>query len=216
MRNTVIFDMDGTVLDTIEDLLNAMNAALTFYGYPTHTLAEMKTFVGNGLRMMAVRAVPAGTDDEAVERVFRHFKQYYSEHLNINTRPYPGITDLLRTLKAKGIATAINSNKFDAGAKLLAQVHFGDLIDITYGESEATPKKPDPAAARRIMEALGTDTAHTIYVGDSRVDIETARNAGLKCICVGWGFQSPDRLTDADWIAHSIEELQQLLTVNLL
>lgn len=193
----VIFDMDGTVLNTLEDLLAAMNHALTKRGMPPHTLKEMQSFVGNGLYMMAVRAVPEGTSKEDVDAVFRDFKAYYSEHLNVYTKPYDGIREVLAALKERGIATAISSNKYDAGAKLLAQCHFGALVDMTVGESELTPKKPDPAGTLAIMRALGGTPENTMYFGDSGVDIETAKNAGLTCVCVSWGFRSPKQLLEA-------------------
>ena len=143
---TVIFDLDGTILNTLEDLLGAMNYALARHGFPQHTLGEMQSYVGDGLYMMAKRAAPQGSDDEIVMSVFRLFKSYYGEHLNIKTRPYEGITELLRKLKASGVKVGVSSNKYDAGAKLLCRAHFGDLIDIAVGESEAVPKSPIPRA----------------------------------------------------------------------
>lgn len=209
----VIFDLDGTILDTLGDLLGAMNATLAHFGYPGHTLAEMRTFIGNGLRMMAVRALPEGTDDGTVEKVYKYFKSYYSEHLNIETKPYEGIRELLSSLKAAGIDTAVSTNKFDYGAKVLIKEHFGDLIGYTLGETEGTPRKPDPAGPRKIMEHFGATEAETVYIGDSGVDVQTAENLGVKGIAVTWGFQDEDRLlaSGAKTVVRSVQQLKSLL-----
>ena len=207
---TVIFDMDGTVLDTLEDLLGAMNHAMREHGFKEDTLEEMRSFVGDGLYMMAVRAVPEGTDKETVDSVFHCFKAYYNDHLNVKTRPYDGIVDMLRSLKSAGIRTGISSNKYDRGAKMLSEIHFGSLIDYTVGESETVPKKPDPTGTRLIMEKLSAAPESTLYVGDSGVDIETARNAGLKMLAVSWGFRSRQQLikAGATQIVDSVEALK--------
>jgi len=197
LRRLVIFDMDGTVLDTLADLLAAMNHALEKQGLEKRTLPEMQSFVGNGLYMMAVRAVPPGTENAVVEQVFNDFKTYYKSHLNVYTAPYEGVTEVLAELKKRGIKAAISSNKFHEGAKALAEYHFGSLIDMTLGESVLTPKKPDPTGAENILSALGVQKDEAVYVGDSNVDIETARNAGLDCICVSWGFRSRTQLEQA-------------------
>ena len=210
---TVIFDMDGTVLDTLEDLLSAMNHAMIHCGYNVHTLDEMRTFVGDGLYMMSARAVPQGNDEEAVQRVYRLFKAYYNEHLNIKTRPYNGICEMLDALKRVGIKTGISSNKFDAGAKMLSDIHFGSLIDYIVGESEAVPKKPDPAGTLLIMEKLEAVPETTLYVGDSAVDIQTARNAQLSMIAVDWGFRSREQLlsSGATKIVSTVSELKNFI-----
>ena len=210
---TVIFDMDGTVLDTLEDLLGAMNHAMRRFGFQEHTLDEMRSFVGDGLYMMAVRAVPEATDRSTVDGIFHCFKEYYSEHLNEKTRPYQGIVEMLREIKKAGMKTGISSNKYDGGAKMLSQVHFGDLIDCTVGESDAIPKKPDPAGTRLIMETLHALPESTLYVGDSGVDIETAKNAGLAMLAVSWGFRSRKQLSEAGavQIVDSVAELRNQL-----
>ena len=209
----VIFDMDGTVLDTLVDLLSAMNHALKVHGLGERTLDEMRSYVGNGLYMMAKRAVPEGTDEETVLSVFRAFKAYYADHLNVETKPYAGIKPLLERLKKEGTRIGISSNKFDPGAKMLAEVHFGDLVDITVGESEAVPKKPDPAGADLIRAKLGISREKTVYVGDSGVDVETAKNAGLAFIGVSWGFRTAAQLAEAGAkvIADTPEQLGELL-----
>ena len=193
----IIFDMDGTVLDTLEDLLGAMNYALERFGYPQHTLDEMRTFVGNGLRKQVERALPAGASAEEVDKVLEAFKGYYLEHLNVRTKPYPGIVDYMRFLRSKGIKVAIASNKVYEGAQLLADAHFGSLVNVCVGESNEIPKKPDPTGVEIILRLTGAGKEETLYVGDSVVDIETAKNAGLECVCVGWGFQSEAQLRAA-------------------
>ena len=210
---TVIFDMDGTVLDTLGDLLGAMNHAMRQHGFGEHTLDEMRSYVGNGLYMMAVRAVPAGTEEATVQSVFRCFKSYYNDHLNITTRPYSGIVEMLRELKQAGIKTGISSNKYDRGAKLLSDIHFGSLIDCTVGESEAVPKKPDPTGTFLIMKTLCAEGSSTLYVGDSGVDIETAKNADLPMLAVSWGFRSRAQLLEAGAteLVDSVSELKKYI-----
>ena len=209
----VIFDLDGTILDTLSDLLGAMNAALADSGYPGHTMSEMRGFIGNGLRMMAVRAVPEGTPEAGVAKVYNFFKSYYAEHLNINTAPYPGIMQLISDLRGRGIHTAVSTNKIDYGAKKLIKEHFGELIEYTLGETEGTPRKPDPAGPARIAAFFGVKPENCVYVGDSSVDIETARNFGCACVAVSWGFQDETRLISAgaERIAHNADELARYL-----
>ncbi|MBQ3761787.1 MAG: HAD family hydrolase [Clostridia bacterium] len=207
---SVIFDMDGTVLDTLGDLLGAMNHAMAEHGFKAHTLEEMRSFVGDGLYMMAVRALPESADKKLIDSVFQSFKAYYNDHLNIRTKPYDGIPELLKKLKETGIKTAVSSNKYDAGAKMLSDIHFGDLIDMTVGESELVPKKPDPTGTFLIMDTLGCDRESTLYVGDSGVDIQTARNAGLPMVAVCWGFRTRQQLeaAGASRFAETVRELE--------
>ena len=210
---TVIFDMDGTVLDTLEDLLSAMNHAMAQHGFQAHTLDEMRSFVGDGLYMMAVRAVPEGTDKATVDSVFQCFKAYYNDHLNVLTKPYDGIVPMLEKLRKAGISTGISSNKYDAGAKMLSRIHFGSLIGCTVGESALVPKKPDPTGTRLIMQTLSAQPDKTLYVGDSGVDIETAKNAGLQMLAVSWGFRSREQLhaAGATHIVDSVSELESAI-----
>ena len=193
----VIFDMDGTVLDTLEDLRASMNYALSRHGFPLRTLEEIKQRVGSGLMNTARTSVPDNTDEATIQEVFGEFKSYYAGHLNDFTRPYPGIIEVMRRIKALGIPIGISSNKFDYGAKALANAHFGDLVDLTVGESELVPKKPDPTGTLRIMNTFCADSASTVYFGDSAVDIQTAKNANLECLCVTWGFRSEAELKEA-------------------
>ena len=210
----VIFDMDGTVLDTLSDLLSAMNHSLEKHGYPKHTLDEMKTFVGSGLYMMTVRALPEGTDKAIIDSVFTEFKAYYATHLNIETKPYPGIVSMMKTLKVNGIEMGISSNKFQEGAQMLADYHFGPLVGCTIGESAVYPKKPDPAGTNAIVAHFGAEKGNILYVGDSDVDVLTAKNAGLPILCVSWGFRSKEQLTHAG--ATKIVDTVTELTASIL
>ena len=205
----VIFDMDGTVLDTLSDLLSAMNCACEKHGYSRHTLNEMKTFVGSGLYMMVVRALPEGTEKEITDAVFADFKAYYASHLNIETKPYEGIIQMMETLRSRGIEIGISSNKFQEGASLLADCHFGSLVGCTVGESALYPKKPDPRGTEAILARFGARKEHTLYVGDSDVDVLTAKNASLPFLCVSWGFRSKEQLkaAGAEKIVDTVGEL---------
>lgn len=209
----VIFDMDGTVLDTLSDLLGALNHALELHGLPKHTLEQMRSYVGSGLYAMVTRSQGPNPDKALCDSIARDFKAYYLQNYNICTRPYPGIVDLLKTLRTKGIICAISSNKVDSAAKELSRAHFGDLVSLCVGESPETPRKPDPTGTRWLMKALGATEADTVYVGDSDVDCETAKNAGLPFIAVTWGFRSREQLeaAGATVFANDCGELLDLL-----
>ena len=189
-----IFDLDGTVLDTLQDLANAVNRALEMHGYPQHTVEDVRVFVGNGVAKLIRRAVPAETSDAECENVLADFKASYRAHINDCTKPYAGIPEMLRALKDAGVKVGINSNKFDAALQSLCHIHFEGLYDYAVGESEITPKKPDPTAARRIMEAMQVSPEETIYIGDSDVDMQTGRNAGVATAWVSWGFRRRDEM----------------------
>ena len=190
----VIFDLDGTLLNTLADLADATNRALLEAGFPTRSKEEVRRFVGNGVARLIARAVPEGTDDSTVQAVLARFKAIYTENVNVRTKPYPGIHALLRALKAAGIQTAVNSNKVDNATQLLCQAHFGDEIALALGERQGIPKKPAPDGARYIMQALGVEPSKTLYVGDGDADILTAQNAGLDCAWVSWGFRRREEL----------------------
>ena len=185
----VIFDLDGTVLDTLGDLANAVNAALEMHAFPTHTIEKVRTMIGNGVANLIMRATPEGTSEEKRAQVLVDFKAYYREHVNDVTRPYDGILTLMKALKDAGVKVGINSNKYDAALQNLCRIHFDGLYDYAVGESEVTPRKPDPIAAKRIMEAMGVAPEETIYIGDSNVDLNTAANAGIASAWVSWGFR---------------------------
>lgn len=194
----VIFDLDGTILNTLDDLAGAVNAALEMHHFPTHSIEDVRRFVGNGVANLIRRAVPAETDDETCARVLADFKAYYREHINDHTRPYDGIRELLSALRSAGVKVGVNSNKFDAALQSLCRIHFDGLYDYAVGESEVTPKKPDPTAARRIMDAMGAKPEETIYIGDSNVDLTTAKNAGTDSAWVSWGFRRRSEMEGCD------------------
>ena len=207
-----IFDLDGTILDTLTDLTDAVNVALQKNGYPTHTEQAICSFVGNGVRKLVERATPKGTDAALVARVFEDFHAYYAAHSIVKTAPFAGITDLLATLQRQGVQTAVLSNKADAITKQLCFDMFGDAFSIVLGEREeqGVPRKPAPDAVFEIMQALGVTKEQTVYVGDSEVDIKTAKNAGIDAILVSWGFRDKVFLREqgAALIVDTVKELE--------
>lgn len=209
----VIFDLDGTVLDTLEDLANAVNHAMEKHGFPTHSIEKVRCTVGNGVANLISRTVPAGTDAEETAQVLADFKAYYRDHMNDCTKPYAGIPEMLKALQSAGVKIGINSNKFDAALQNLCHLHFEGMYDYAVGESEVTPKKPDPTAAQRIMDKVGANASETIYIGDSAVDINTARNAGTDCAWVSWGFRKEDEMagTEIPRTFHDVASLQAFL-----
>jgi phosphoglycolate phosphatase len=194
--DTVIFDMDGTLLDTLEDLTDSVNAALTAFGRPVRTIEEVRRFVGNGVLRLMELSVPEGREAGDFDAILEYFKKYYSEHSQIKTRPYEGITELVRELKDRGYKMAIVSNKFHDAVCALSQLYFGDLLPVAIGENEAAGirKKPSPDTVFSALDTLGAVKAHAIYVGDSEVDYATSVNAGMDCILVSWGFRERELL----------------------
>lgn len=193
----VIFDLDGTLLNTLEDLCDSVNAALRFHRLPVRNLEEIRHFVGNGVEKLVQRSVPTGTTPDQTASVFTYFKSYYEEHCNEKTRLYDGITELLRELKARGIKTAIHSNKLQEGVTILYEQYFKEDLTVAFGARDGIPKKPAPDAVYEIAKELSVDLNRIVYVGDSDVDVETAANAGIDCISVTWGFRTREELQDA-------------------
>lgn len=193
----VIFDLDGTVLATLEDLANAVNHALCENGYAVHSIEEIRCMVGNGVANLIWRALPKDIDESIHAKVLADFKAYYREHVNDCTKPYDGICEMLKNLRSAGIYVGINSNKYDAALQSLCRIHFDGLYDFAMGECETTPKKPDPTAAERIIKAAGAEKSEAIYIGDSDVDVRTAENAGIDSAWVAWGFRKRNELNDA-------------------
>lgn len=185
----VIFDLDGTILDTLEDLKNSVNFALSKNGLPVRTIDEIRAFVGNGIRLLMERAVPENTNDELLERCFLDFKKHYKEHSADNTKPYDGIIPVLREIKAKGIKLAVVSNKADFAVQTLVEEYFQGLFDFAVGEREGIRRKPCPDSVNEAIRVLDASPDEVVYVGDSEVDIETSRNAGVNCVAVTWGFR---------------------------
>jgi phosphoglycolate phosphatase len=205
----LIFELDGTLLDTIGDLHRCTNYALEQFGFPCRSLEEVNAFVGNGLAMLIRRAVPAGTSEEVSMKVLEVMKAHYAHHYCDLTLPYPGIMDMLEKCKETGIPMAIVSNKADPFVKSLHDIFFRDLISTAIGEAPTLPRKPAPDMVYAAMEALGVSAENAYYVGDSEVDVLTARNAGLPCLSVTWGFRTVDQLlaAGATDLIHSPEEL---------
>ena len=194
--NTYIFDLDGTLLDTLTDLAASTNYALRAHGMPEHTIDEVRRFVGNGVRKLMERAVPDGTDNPLFDEAFATFRQYYMEHSLDTTRPYEGIPEMLAALKAKGCHLAVVSNKMMAATQELCRHFFPETIEVAIGENEAEGirKKPAPDTVIAALRQLGVGEEGAVYVGDSDVDIDTARNSNLPCISVLWGFRDRDFL----------------------
>ena len=204
MFNVYVFDLDGTLLDTLQDLANSVNYALRQHGMPEHSIDDIRRFVGNGVRLLMERAVPDGARNPQFEAAFATFRQYYMQHSLDTTRPYDGIPELIHELKNRGCQMAVVSNKMMAATQELVH-HFFPDIPVAIGEHEAAGirKKPAPDTVFEALRQLGIihhpssiihQTSDIVYVGDSEVDIETARNSGLPCISVLWGFRSRDFL----------------------
>lgn len=209
MKPTVIFDLDGTLLDTLEDLKDSTNYAMRVFHFPERTLDEVRAFVGNGLGMLIRRASPAGTDEETLSRALAVMKSHYAKNYHNKTVPYPGIPELLQHLKADGYPMAIVSNKADLVVRLLRELYFRDLIPVAVGETENISRKPAPDMVYEGMRRLGVEDHPAVYIGDSDVDIQTAANAGLPCLSVSWGFRSRERLkaAGASYIIDTPDEL---------
>ena len=209
----VIFDLDGTILDTLDDLADAANAALASQGYPQRTRDEVRMFVGNGIRKLIERATPDGVTDEEIVRTHEAFTAYYSAHCKDKTKPYDGIPELVAALKDKGIRSAVVSNKADYAVKKLCEEYFGDLFEISIGEREGIRKKPAPDTVFEVMRVLGAAPEETVYIGDSDVDVLTAKNSGIDCIGVSYGFRGREFLEShgAQVIADSVGKLWEML-----
>ncbi len=195
MYGAVIFDLDGTLLDTLDDLWAAVNAALKKFSLPLRSREEVRGFVGNGIVKLIRRSV-GQVEKETFDGVLAEFKRYYGEHCEDSTKPYEGIIELLKALKAKGIRTAVVSNKADFAVKKLAKGYFEGLLEYAVGENEEAGirKKPAPDSLLAVMQSMGAGTDSTVYIGDSEVDIQTAKNAGVDCISVTWGFKDKEFL----------------------
>lgn len=192
----VVFDLDGTLLNTLEDLANATNWALRHNGLPERTIDEVRRFVGNGVRRLIERAVPADTEAALLEQVFADFKTYYVSHCQDCTCLYDGIPEMLEQLKAGGYKMAIVSNKLQAGVDELYEFYFRETIEVAVGEREGIRRKPAPDMVETALKELGISADEAVYVGDSDVDLQTARNSGLACISVLWGFRDRDFLVE--------------------
>ena len=190
MKYTIaIFDLDGTILNTLEDLADSTNYALKTCGYPERTRDEVRQFVGNGIRKLMERAVPEGTPVEEIDRVHETFTAHYKVHCADKTRPYDGIMELLQNLKKDGCKLAVVSNKADYGVQELCKQYFDGVFDFAVGEREGIRKKPAPDSVNEVLKTLGCSRDRAVYIGDSDVDIQTAANAQMDHIIVEWGFR---------------------------
>lgn len=212
MKDTVIFDLDGTLLDTLDDLSGSVNYALSKYAYPTHTRDEIRSFVGNGIKLLIKRALPDNIPEHEFEKVFTTFKEHYIIHCNDQTGAYDGIPDLLQKLKERHVKMAIVSNKADAATKELHALYFGGLIDVAIGENEAAGigKKPSADMVNEALKELDSTADRAIYIGDSDVDIDTAANSHMDCVSCSWGFRSIEFLKEHG-ATHIINKPDELL-----
>lgn len=192
-----IFDLDGTILDTLEDLKNSVNFALQQNNMPARNIDEVRKFVGNGIRKLIERAVPEGTSADAQEQVFQTFNEYYAIHCADSTKPYIGIVNMLQELKKCGVKCAVVSNKSDYAVQPLCQHYYPGIFDIAVGVKEGIRPKPNPDAVLSVMQQFGVSQKDTIYIGDSDVDIKTAENANVAAIAVLWGFRAKEVLLEA-------------------
>ena len=192
----VIFDLDGTILDTLQDLANSVNHALRTHGYPERTLDEVRGFIGNGIRVLMRRSCPADISEAAQEEALATFRVHYDAHCKDFTGPYGGIHDLLAALKERGIRTAVVSNKIEPAVIVLCDEHFPGQFEYMVGNRPDLAPKPSPDSVNEVIGKMGLDKQDIVYIGDTEVDIQTADNAGIDCIGVDWGFRDGDYLRD--------------------
>lgn len=213
MKHAVIFDLDGTLLNTLGDLRAATNHALEVRGLPPHSMEEIRQFIGNGIRLLICRAMPEGTPEAEIDAALDDFKAYYAAHIHDRTVPYDGIPQLLTALKKRGIQVAVLSNKIDSASQQLIEYFFPEKTDVVFGEHVGVPRKPDPTSCRMVMQQLGVQPEQVLYVGDSGTDMQTAKNAGLYAVGVTWGFRSKEVLLEygADVLVHRPEQILQIL-----
>ena len=211
--DAVLFDLDGTVLDTVEDIAASLNMALRNHGFAEISPAQAESFLGNGTRRLVELALPEDCPEDVKEEVIEEYRGLYDRFCHEKTRPYRGMVELMKALKAAGVKTAIVSNKPDSMVQTLARVYYPGVPDVVLGEREGLARKPSPDMVRFALEAIGAKAERSIYVGDTEVDIQTAKNAGMGCISVPWGFRSREQLeaAGADPIADSVEELARIL-----
>ena len=210
----VIFDMDGTILDTLKDLQTCLNVVLRAHGYEEKTIEQVKSYVGDGLKELVMRALPS-RDDKNAPLLCAEFMAYYKEHLSDYTTAYNGVAELMANLKKRGIKVAIASNKPDIAVQDLAQRFFAGLYDIAVGETKERAKKPAPDEVEYVLKALGLEKSEAVYVGDSHVDYMTAKNSGTDCILVDWGFKPREFLSalGAKTIISTPKEIEDICTL---
>lgn len=216
MFKAVIFDLDGTLLNTLDDLAASVNYALRKFSFPERSVSQVRAFIGNGVIKLMERAVPYKLDDELFDECFSAFKTHYLKHMRDTTRAYDGIDNLLENLKKSEIKTAVVSNKLHSGVVGLCDEFFKDGLTCAFGVSDESERKPSPINVFKALEEMGVQKDETIYVGDSEVDVQTAKNAGLKCIGITWGFRDKEELVEsgADYIANTPNEVFEIVKGN--
>lgn len=209
----VIWDLDGTLLNTLDDLAASVNAALAMNGMPLRSTQEVRAFVGNGIRNLMIRAVPGGEANLAFDKALEDFIRHYGAHSRDRTRPYDGILEMLDKLSAAGVKHAIVSNKIDFAVKALSRAYFGERMCAAIGDDPSRARKPAPDSVLAAMREMGVTAQETVYVGDSDVDVLTARNAGVPCVAVLWGFRDEAclRAAGAGRLAHTPDELREII-----
>lgn len=209
---TVIFDLDGTLINTLEDLTDSVNSAMARYGYPSRTITEVRSFVGNGVDRLVALSIPGGEQNADYEKCVEHCRRHYALNMQNKTKPYDGVIELLRELAAKNIKMAVVSNKFDAAVKGLCRTFFGGILHVAIGDSAGADKKPEPDTVEAALKELNASAGGAVYVGDSEVDAVTAKNAGIPFVGVTWGFRDRTVLehAGADFI---IDKLCELLNI---
>ena len=211
MINTIVFDLDGTLLNTLEDLTDSVNHAMKQYHLPVHTIEEIRTYVGSGAAKLIERAIPQGTDNPAYQEILDCFRQHYQVHCEEKTGPYEGVLEMLAVLKQRKYRMAIVSNKPDGAVKQLFHKYFEAYVQAAVGEHPGTKKKPAPDMVYQALGELAVDVAHAVYVGDSEVDLQTAANVPMPCVSVLWGFRTEEELYQAGAVkAHMIRMPQDL------
>ena len=210
---TAIFDMDGTILETLEDMCASVNVTMDHVGYPRRTMDEVRRFVGNGAAKLIERCMPAGAEDPRYPAALEFYRAYYDAHAQIKTGPYPGIPELLNQLSREGVRLAVVSNKPDEAVRALTERYFPGVFPVAIGNRDGWVTKPAPDSVYEAMRLLGARRESTVYVGDSDVDVDTARNAGLDSVIVTWGFRDEDflRAHGAQHLAHNADELYEML-----
>ena len=212
----VLFDMDGTVLDTLGDLAAAVNHTLREFSMPERSIAEVAAALSTGAAYLIAHTVPAGTPKELTDKVLAAYAPYYDAHCDILTGPYDGIVPLMEKLRDRGVKLAVISNKQDTAVKPLAEKYFPGLLEIAVGESTEVRRKPNPDAVLAALRHIGVEREDAIYVGDTEVDLQTARNAGMECASVDWGFRTREQLVEigAEHIFDTVQELEEYLLKN--
>ncbi len=211
--DAVIFDLDGTLTDTLEDLKNSVNFALQSFGFPERTLDEVRSFVGNGVRKLIFRSVPCGTNEKTEEDCLAVFREHYKNNSLVKTKPYVGIIPMLEELKKQGIKAAVVTNKMNEAAQDIVRIFFDGLIGTTVGQIDGMAQKPQPDGIYAALKKLGVSKEKAVYVGDSEVDCITAKNAGVPCIGVTWGFRDKSVLLEngADFIIETPKQIFDFL-----